>query len=153
MWRGRRSAGRLQQLAGGDPQVLLARGRVEREVGDGDSALAAFNGYLQHGTNRGLGQLEVARTLFLLGRFDGMAPYYEGAIERRFRHGSGVPERPRHHRLRQRPARVRPATAGPGERQYLKRFWGQRDRIELRSDGERLREHYRRLFYARKNFS
>ena len=32
--------------AGGDPQVLLARGRVEREVGDGDSALAAFNGYL-----------------------------------------------------------------------------------------------------------
>ena len=29
------------------PQVLLARGRVEREVGDGDSALAAFHGYLR----------------------------------------------------------------------------------------------------------
>jgi GWxTD domain-containing protein len=35
---------------------------------------------------------------------------------------------------------------------YLKRFWGQRDRIELRAPGERLREHYRRLFYARRNF-
>ncbi|MGH7535852.1 MAG: GWxTD domain-containing protein, partial [Gemmatimonadales bacterium] len=35
---------------------------------------------------------------------------------------------------------------------YLKKFWGDRDRIELRADGERLREHYRRLFYARKNF-
>jgi GWxTD domain-containing protein len=41
---------------------------------------------------------------------------------------------------------------GPRRAEYLKRFWGQRDRIELRSDGERLREHYRRLFYARKNF-
>ena len=35
---------------------------------------------------------------------------------------------------------------------YLRSFWGQRDRIELGADGERLREHYRRLFYARKNF-
>src|SRR3954462_3134757 len=63
----RRSA---STTAGSDPQVLLARGRVEREVGDGDSALAAFNSYLQQGVNRGLGQLEVGRTLFLLGRFD-----------------------------------------------------------------------------------
>ena len=54
--------------AGSDPEVLLARGRVEREVGDGDSALVAFNGYLQQGSNRSLGLLEVARTLFLLGR-------------------------------------------------------------------------------------
>src|SRR5919108_2393927 len=65
--------------AGTDPEVLLARGRVEREVGDGDSALAAFNGYLQYGPNHGLGLLEVSRTLFLLGRFDGMEPYFEGA--------------------------------------------------------------------------
>jgi tetratricopeptide (TPR) repeat protein len=59
-----------------DPQVLLARGRVEREVGDGDSALAAFHGYLDRGVSRSLGQLEIARTLFLLGRFDGMQPYF-----------------------------------------------------------------------------
>src|SRR4051795_905870 len=65
--------------AGADPQVLLARGRVEREVGDGDSALAAFTGYLQYGPNRSLGLLELARTDFLMGRFDGVAPYFEGA--------------------------------------------------------------------------
>ena len=59
--------------------MLLARGRVEREVGDGDSALAAFRGYLDHGDSRSLGQLEIARTLFLLGRFDGVQSYYEGA--------------------------------------------------------------------------
>src|SRR5918994_4329349 len=66
-------------VAGTDPQVLLARGRVEREVGDGDSALAAFNGYLQYGSNRSLAQLALARTQFLMGRFDGMAAYFEGA--------------------------------------------------------------------------
>src|SRR5688572_6974613 len=59
----RRSA---STTAGSDPQVLLARGRVEREVGDGDSALVAFKSYIQRGPNRSLGLLEVARTLFLL---------------------------------------------------------------------------------------
>ena len=137
--------------AASHPPVMLARGRVEREVGDGDSALVAFQGYLEQGPNRSLGLLEVARTLFLLGRFDGMEPYFEAAgsddsvtvegvrsdlatiagdsILREFDHTSG--------KLRA---------------EYLKRFWSERDRTELRADGERLREHYRRLFYARKNF-
>src|SRR4051812_5370380 len=137
--------------AGADPQVLLARGRVEREVGDGDSALAAFTGYLQYGPNRGLGLLEVSRTKFLLGRYDGLSPYFEGAanddsvsvagyradlatiasdsVLREFDHQEGA------------------RRAG-----YLKHFWEQRDQMALRPEGERLREHYRRLFYARKNF-
>ena len=137
--------------AGSDPQVLLARGRVEREVGDGDSALAAFNGYLQHGADRGLGLLEVARTLFLLGRFDGTAPYYQGASTDDSTTVAGY---------RSDLATIASDSVllefdqqrGVRRTQYLKRFWGQRDRIGLRSDGERLREHYRRLFYARKNF-
>ncbi len=133
------------------PEVLLARGRVEREVGDGDSALAAFNGYLEHGQNRSLGLLEIARTDFLMGRFDGVTPYYEGATSDDSATVAGY--------------RADLATIAPdsvlrefdqqrGERraQYLRRFWGQRDRAELRADGERLREHYRRLYYARKNF-
>src|SRR5215204_5076885 len=63
-----------------DPQVLLARGRVEREVGDGDSAVVAFNNYLQRGPNRGLGLLELARTLLLLGKFEGTTSYFAGAM-------------------------------------------------------------------------
>jgi GWxTD domain-containing protein len=137
--------------AGTDPEVLLARGRVEREVGDGDSALAAFNGYLQYGFNRSLGLLEVARTEFLMGRFDGVTPYYEGAASEDSVTIAGY--------------RADLSTIASdsilnefdhqrGERRaaYLRRFWTQRDRTELRADGERLREHYRRLFYARKNF-
>jgi GWxTD domain-containing protein len=133
------------------PEVLLARGRVEREVGDGDSALAAFRAYLNQGPNRGLGLLEVSRTLFLLGRFDGVAPYFEGAASDDSATVAGY--------------RADLATIGSdsvmgeldrtsGQRRadYLKQFWSERDRIELRGEGERLREHYRRLFYARKNF-
>jgi GWxTD domain-containing protein len=133
------------------PEVLLARGRVEREVGDGDSALVAFQGYLARGPNRGLALLEVARTLFLLGRFDGLAPYFEGAASDDSATVAGY--------------RADLATiatdsvlrefdhlTGARRADYLKRYWSERDRVELRTDGERLREHYRRLFYARKNF-
>ena len=96
-------------------------------------------------------QLEVARTLFLLGRFDGVAPYFEGAASddsvtvagyradlATIASDSVMGEFDR--------------TAGQRRADYLKQFWSERDQIELRADGERLREHYRRLFYARKNF-
>jgi GWxTD domain-containing protein len=137
--------------AGGDPEVLLARGRVEREVGDGDSALAAFNNYLQYGPNRGLGLLEVSRTLFLLGRFDGLKPYFEGAA---------IDDSVTVASYRSDLATIAPDSvlqefdhqSGARRAAYLRKFWQQRDEVELRSEGERLREHYRRLFYARKNF-
>ena len=134
-----------------DPEVLLARGRVEREVGDGDSALAAFRGYLDRGASRSLAQLEIARTLFLLGRFDGVMPYYDGAA-------SDDPATVAGYRAdlatigSDSVMREFDRTAGAQRVAYLKRFWSDRDRADLRADGERLREHYRRLFYARKNF-
>ena len=137
--------------AGSDPAVLLARGRVEREVGDGDSALAAFNNYLEHGPNRSLGLLELARTEFLLGRFDGVRAYYEGAASDDSATVAGyradlatiAPDSVLNEFDRQR---------GSYRAAYLKRFWTERDQEELRPAGERLREHYRRMFYARKNF-
>ena len=138
-------------MASPDPEVLLARGRVEREVGDADSALAAFNGYLQRGSNRSLGLLEVARTEFLMGRFDGVTPYYEGAA-------SDDPTTVAAYRadlatiVSDTILRAFDQQRGDRRAAYLRRFWTQRDRTELRTEGERLREHYRRLFYARKNF-
>ncbi|HEY3011653.1 MAG TPA: GWxTD domain-containing protein [Gemmatimonadales bacterium] len=137
--------------AGSDPNVLLARGRVEREVGDGDSALAAFNGYLANGNNRSLGLLEIARTYFLLGRFDGTTPYFQGAA---YDDSTTVAGYRGDLATIASDSVLREFDQQRGARRaaYLKRFWGQRDRVELRADGERLREHYRRLFYARKNF-
>jgi GWxTD domain-containing protein len=137
--------------AGSDPEVLLARGRVEREVGDGDSALAAFSQYLEHGPNHSLGLLEVARTEFLLGSFDGNDPYYQGAASDDSTTVAGY---------RSDLAAIASDSVlaefdhqqGAQRATYLKRFWTQRDLVDLRGTGERLREHYRRLFYARKNF-
>jgi GWxTD domain-containing protein len=131
--------------------VLLARGRVEREVGDGDSALAAFQGYLQEGGTRGLGQLEVARTLFLLGRYDGAGPYYEGAASDDSTTVAGY-RADLATIASDSVLREFDRTAGPRRAAYLRQFWSERDHAELHTEGERLREHYRRLFYARKNF-
>ena len=131
--------------------VMLARGRVEREVGDGDSALVAFQGYLEKGSNRSLGLLELARTLFLLGRFDGVEPYFEGAASDDSATVAGY----RYDLATIASDSVMAEfdrTSGPHRAEYLRRFWSERDKVELRADGERLREHYRRLFYARKNF-
>jgi GWxTD domain-containing protein len=134
-----------------DPEVMLARGRVEREVGDGDSALVALRGYLDSGKNRGLGLLEVARTLFLLGRYDGAAPYFEGAESD---DSTTVASYRADLATIASDSVLREFDQVQGARRvaYLRQFWGSRDRTELRPDGERLREHYRRLFYARKNF-
>jgi GWxTD domain-containing protein len=137
--------------AGSAPPVLLARGRVEREVGDGDSALAAFNAYLQNGANRSLGLLEVARTLFLLGRYEGTSPYYEGAADDDSTTVAGY-RADLATIVSDSTLREFDLQRGTRRANYLRRFWAQRDQLELRSEGERLREHYRRLFYARKNF-
>jgi len=133
------------------PEVLLARGRVEREVGDGDSALVALQGYLEKGDNRSIALLEVARTMFLLGRFDGLPPYLEGAASDDSETVAGY----RYDLATIASDSVMAEfdrTSGQRRADYLKQFWSERDKIELRADGERLREHYRRLYYARKNF-
>lgn len=146
---GLRRAARALPVA--PPDLVLARGRLERAAGDLDSATAAFERYLSLGGHRALGLLELARTRLALGRADGEAPYYEGAsldeidaMEeyradlRPLVGDSGLRELNRLH--------------GPARAAYLRRFWSERDQLELRPDGERLREHYRRLQFARTHF-
>jgi GWxTD domain-containing protein len=133
------------------PDLMLALGRLERAANSLDSAVIAFERYLLLGPNRALALLELARTRLALGQADGEAPYYEGAalddavaiaeyradleplaadsVLRKLNHLNGV------------------ARAA-----YLHRFWSDRDHIELRREGERLREHYRRLHFARVHF-
>jgi len=137
--------------AAANPDVLLYRGRVEREVGDIDSALVAFRAYLTQGGNPGLGRLEVARTLFLRGSLAGQRPYYEGAASD---DSVAVVEYRGDLAVVANDSALKEFDVNQGERRvaFLRRFWGQRDRAALLADGERLREHYRRVFYARKNF-
>jgi len=138
--------------AGHLPSVLLYRGRVEREAGDPKLALTAFRRYLATENNVSLGQLEVARTKFLLGQLDGLDPYLAGArtddttTVAQYRYDFSLIASPEELDAFDGTTRAtRPA--------FLEDFWSSRDRADLRRDGERLGEHYRRLYYARKNFA
>jgi GWxTD domain-containing protein len=137
--------------AAANPEVLLWRGRVEREVGDIDSALAAFRSYLEKGGHPGLGRLELARTQFLHGSVDGQQAYYEGAA---YDDAISVDGYRGDLALIANDSAVAEFNTNQGERRvaFLKRFWGQRDRTSLVKEGDRLREHYRRIYYAKKNF-
>lgn len=137
--------------ASSNPDVLLWRGRVEREVGDVDSAIVAFRGYLEKGGKRGLGLIELARTEFLRGSLDAQRPYYEGAL---IDDPQVVDQYRADLALVANDSAIAEFNGNTGERRvaFLHRFWGQRDRASVLKDGERLREHYRRVYYARKNF-
>lgn len=137
--------------AGQSPEFIFARASLERDMGYMDSAATAYRLYLARGGNETLGRFELARTLLSMGDSGGQALYFEavrsddstvGATLRRdfslIAGDSGL-------------AAFDSARGGARE-SYLRRFWTRRDRADMRKDGERLAEHYRRLFYAQHFF-
>lgn len=145
----RRAAG---TPGGHNPQVLLVRGRVERLVGDPDSALVAFREYTAAtGADTALGLLEESRTLFLLGSLDGEHPYYEAAATDDSAAVTGI-RRDLVPLVGDTALAGLDSVHGKARAAWLRHFWGERDVADLRSPGERVREHYRRLFYARNHF-
>ncbi len=129
----------------------LFRGRVERAYGDLDSSLAAFRRYLDLGGNRGLALLEIARARLALGDASAANEYYQGAawndpvLVALYRSDlspiAADSQLARFDRLE-----------GAKRAQFLRQFWGAKDAADLRADGERLAEHYRRLRIARQQF-
>jgi len=134
-----------------NPDVLLYRGRVEREVGDIDSALTAFREYLDRGGARGPGLLELARTQLLDGQPSGLKTYLEGAA---IDDSASVAEYRADLAIVASDSALAEFDFNRGERRalFLQRFWVQRDRTALLLDGERLCEHYRRIYYARRHY-
>ncbi|TFG54048.1 MAG: GWxTD domain-containing protein [Gemmatimonadales bacterium] len=134
-----------------DPEYHLYRGRVERAFGDLDSALAAFQRYLSLGGTRGLALLEIARSRLALGQTEALEPYFEGAAWE-------GPELAALYRSDIAPIATDGELAdfdsldAAGRARFLRKFWLKRDAADLRSDGERVTEHYRRLVYARRHF-
>jgi GWxTD domain-containing protein len=133
------------------PPLLLAWGRLERAAGALDMAATAFERYLSADGDRALGLLEVARTRLALGQKEGDAPYYEGAaLDDR----DAVAEYRADLEIIAPDSILREFDSLKGQRRaaFLHRFWTDRDHLELRQEGERLREHYRRLLFARAHF-
>jgi len=143
---------RTAASAARSPSLLHGLGTVEREFGDPEEALKAFDTLLSlAGRSRGVPLLEVARTRFLLGRADGAAAYYAGAA---FDDSATVGG----YRVDLAAiASPKELTAFDGTRgsqrvEFLRRFWGSRDDAEFRQAGDRVKEHYRRLYVARRTF-
>ncbi len=134
-----------------NPEILLARGRVEREVGDPDSSLAALSSLLDTDPKNAVALLELARTRFAVGRLDGADPWYRGLALAD--HDALAMYRRDLSFIMPDSTLKRFDAATPEARLTLvRKFWEQRDRDELHRPGERLREHYRRLDYAARNF-
>ncbi len=137
--------------AGRNPAVLLARGRVEREAGDPDSALAAFRAFVAAGADTAAGRYELARTRLWRGDTGGVEDYLAAAASNDSAVVAGL-------RSDLAPIvsdsvlREFDGLRGAARAQYLRQFWSTRDAADLRRPGERLAEHYRRYFYARRNF-
>ena len=134
-------------------ELLLALGRLERAAGEPGSAAGDFERALAAGgASRPVALLELARTRLAMGRSDGEGPYYEGAAVDDTATAAG-------YRADLVPIATEAELAtydqkhGAARAEFLRGFWTDRDRLELRTDGERLREHYRRLLYARRNFA
>jgi GWxTD domain-containing protein len=137
-----------------NPAIQLARGRVERAAGHADSALAAFHAYLAVGGDSGVALLEQARTFYFIHEPDsGSAAYFAGAAR------SASAEAAALYRAdlawiasdSERTAFDRQHTA-PDRARWLTAFWERRGMADAREPGERLAEHYRRWFYALRNF-
>jgi GWxTD domain-containing protein len=127
-----------------DTATLLVRGRLERRLGEFDSAAASFGRYLAAAGDSGLGLLERARTRLAAGDSGGARDYRSGA---EIATGDALLG------YRADLAFIAPESEleeldrleGSARRDWLERFWTSRDLDGLRPPGERLAEHYRRL--------
>lgn len=138
--------------AGRNPSVLLLRGRVEREVGDVDSAIAMFQSLVSRDRHDATALLELARTMLAAGRIGGVDPWYgglavaESAALAMYRFDLSLV-------MSDSALGAFDAATGPGRVTVAKNFWDSRDPDALNGSAERLREHYRRLAYAHRHYA
>jgi GWxTD domain-containing protein len=139
--------------AGSQPAVWLMRGRLERRIGAGDSALAAFRRYLALGGDRGVGGVEVARALAALNRGDSALTAYGAAIRAPVSDSARAEIR-RDLAWIADPAELRAFDALLPESvtAHVQHFWSRRDVDDARRPGERLLEQFRRYAHATANF-
>lgn len=146
--------------AGWHPALLFERGRVERLVGDADSARVALERALVVGADSATTELELARTLPLTSRGSSASTGGDTPVERAYFSGAAS----------DRPAIVAEyrddlapiaddsvlagfdSLSGVARVAWLRDFWARRDAADLRPHGSRLAEHFRRWAYAMAHF-
>ena len=140
--------------AGRDPTVMLLRGRIERRLGDHDSALVAFRQYVRVGGDPAIGGVESGRSFALLGFPDSAVATYDSALSRRFSDSARVEVR-RDLRWIATPAELAAYTGASADSAgvWVRGFWAGRDALAGRRAGDRFLEQVRRYQHAVENFS
>ncbi|MDZ4259195.1 MAG: hypothetical protein U0974_06580 [Gemmatimonadales bacterium] len=137
--------------ASADPQIRLARARLERDAGFLDSASVQLEALVEAEPANAEALLELARIRFIMGHIDGLGPWYRGlaaadsAVYLAYRRDLAwvIPDSLLSH-LDGIAAAERPAAA--------RREWQRQDPDGLPVIGDRLRDHYRRLEFARQYY-
>lgn len=134
-----------------DPDLALIRARLEREVGEKDSAVAVTELAARlHPRDAQILRAE-AMMRFVTGRSDGAASWYAGLASAR---GTALA------RFRRDLEGVVPdsvlvaldAAAPTGREQVIRAHWAGQDADGLPTEDDRLAEHYRRLEFARHHY-
>jgi hypothetical protein len=146
---------RLAELAArrdADARVDLVLARDARTKGDSLAALTFIDRYLARGGDAGVGRLERARMLAMLGRMPEAVSEYLAGLD--------APPTPAARALYRRDV-AWVATGGeltafdslPADSvgSHIRRFWAVRDARELRQPGERIAEHLRRWVFSFRN--
>lgn len=145
---------------GWHPDLLLERGRLERLVGDPDSAIVVFKRALLLGRRTDLVSLELARSIPLGTANDDSAAGEASSLDAAYFAGAGSdhPETIGMYRRDLEPVVADSelvaldAVHGHARVEWLRAFWRGRDAADLRADGARLAEHFRRWAIARREF-
>ena len=132
---------------GRDSTVLMLRGRIEREAGDVDSAIAAFQSLLDRNRFNATALLELARTKLAAGRVSGVDQWYLG-LSLADRETAAMYHRDLSLVMSDSALALFDASRGESRVAVARRFWDTRDPDAFNGSAERLREHYRRLDYA-----
>lgn len=134
-----------------DPAAFLALNRAERVMGDAGNAVEAARAFLARGGNQGLGLRELAGSALVINDPVGDSAYFAGAL---FDDSATVAA------YREDLALIADDSVlatfdrsnGSGRVDFLRQYWSDKDREALRSPGERLREHYRRINHAERHY-
>jgi GWxTD domain-containing protein len=124
--------------------VALALGRVERSMGDTTAALATFAAATELAGGKGPGLFEQARTRLQRGDRGGVQLYFDAIAVDDSSTAASMRADLAWIATPQELARFDQSTNGE-RAQLVWQFWTGRDRRELRPNGDRLAEHYRRL--------
>jgi len=137
---------------GNDAVILLARGQYERLMGDADSSLDAMRVYAEQERRSGAALHELAWSAALAGDSNAVRVYYEGASSDDSA-AVGAYRSDLELLADDSTLAAFDSTNGEARTEFLRRFWTVRDRRDLRTEGQRLLEHFRRRTYAERHFA